>query len=144
MESSAAIEQRTTSAEIEKRLARLNEKLGRYIPPRDEWTPVDEAIYQPADLLRVRIDEAKTMQLKAVKYAFTRQYTLNKLYRRYCDTRGVTPDDIRTDDDLEKIPLIPDVNFKQHPSGKDFAVLDCRHLHWRPAQNCNRGCQPYL
>ncbi|MGB9372440.1 MAG: hypothetical protein WCB79_11000, partial [Halobacteriota archaeon] len=101
MESSAAIEQRTTSAEIEKRLARLNEKLGRYIPPRDEWTPVDEAIYQPADLLRVRIDEAKTMQLKAVKYAFTRQYTLNKLYRRYCDTRGVTPADIRTDDDLE-------------------------------------------
>ena len=37
--------------------------------------------------------------------------------------RGVTPDDIRTDDDLEKIPLIPDVTFKQHPSGKDFA-------HW--------------
>ena len=37
--------------------------------------------------------------------------------------RGVTPDDVRTYDDLEKIPLIPDLTFKQHPSGEDFA-------HW--------------
>jgi hypothetical protein len=37
--------------------------------------------------------------------------------------RGVTPDEVKTYDDLEKIPLIPDLTFKQHPSGEDFA-------HW--------------
>ena len=63
------------------------------------------------------------MQLKAITYAFTRHYTLNDFYRKYCDMRGVTPDDVRTYDDLEKIPLIPDLTFKQHPSGEDFA-------HW--------------
>jgi hypothetical protein len=37
--------------------------------------------------------------------------------------RGVTPDDIKGDDDLERIPLIPDLTFKSHPSGADLA-------HW--------------
>ena len=109
--------------DIEDRIKRLNERLARYIPPRETWTPADEALHTPIDLYRVPIDEAQAMQLKAITYAFTRHYTLNDFYRKYCDMRGVTPDDIRTYDDLEKIPLIPDLTFKQHPSGEDFA-------HW--------------
>jgi hypothetical protein len=35
--------------------------------------------------------------------------------------RNVRPDDIKTLDDFDRIPLIPDITFKQHPSGKDFA-----------------------
>ena len=109
--------------EIEDRIKRLNERLARYITPRETWTPADEALHKPIDLYRVPIDEAQAMQLKAITYAFTRHYTLNDFYHKYCDMRGVTPDDIRTNDDLEKIPLIPDLTFKQHPSGEDFA-------HW--------------
>ena len=37
--------------------------------------------------------------------------------------RNVRPDDIRTVDDLDTIPLIPDTTFKEYPSGEDFA-------HW--------------
>ena len=40
-----------------------------------------------------------------------------------CETRNVRPDDIRTVDDLDTIPLIPDTTFKEYPSGKEFA-------HW--------------
>ena len=109
--------------EIEDRVKRLDKRLARCIPPRETWTPADEALHKPIDLYRVPIDEAKAMQLKAITYAFTRHYTLNDFYRKYCDMRGVTPDDVRTYDDLEKIPLIPDLTFKQHPSGEDFA-------HW--------------
>jgi long-chain-fatty-acid---luciferin-component ligase len=109
--------------EIEDRIKRLNERLARYIPPRETWTPAEEALHTPIDLYRVPIDEAKAMQLKAITYAFTRHYTLNDFYRKYCDMRGVIPDDVKTYDDLEKIPLIPDLTFKQHPSGEDFA-------HW--------------
>jgi len=108
---------------IEDRIRRLNERLARYIPPRESWTPAEEALYGPTDLYRVPIDEAQAMQLKAITYAFTRHYTLNDFYHKYCEMRGVTPEDIRTYDDLEKIPLIPDTTFKQHPSGEDFA-------HW--------------
>ncbi|MGZ4905097.1 MAG: LuxE/PaaK family acyltransferase [Halobacteriota archaeon] len=106
---------------IEEKINLLNKRFARCVLPRDIWTPADEAVYKPLDLLRVPIDEARAMQLKAINYAFTRHYTLNDFYRKYCDMRGITPEDVKTYDDLEKIPLIPDLTFKQHPSGVDFA-----------------------
>ena len=109
--------------EIENRITRLNKRMARYIPPRETWSPADEALFTPVDIYRMRLDEGRAMRLKAVKHAFTRHYTLNQFYRKYCEMRGVTPDDIKSDDDLEKIPLIPDLTFKSHPSGVDFA-------HW--------------
>ena len=127
MEAGKEVEDQTlkmdATTEVGLRVGRLNERLARYIPPRETWTPADEALHTPIDLCRVRIDEAKAMQLKAITYTFTRHYTLNDFYRKYCDMQAVTPDDVRTYDDLEKIPLIPDLTFKQHPSGEDFA-------HW--------------
>ena len=108
---------------IEDRIKILNERLARYIPPRETWSPADEAVFGPIDLYRVPIDEALQMQLRTVKYAFTRHYTLNDFYRKYCEMRGVTSDDVRAYDDLEKIPLIPDLTFKSHPFGADLA-------HW--------------
>jgi len=63
-----------TPTEIERRLKQLNERLGSYIPPRETWTSVDEAIYPPLDLLRVPPGEAGAMQLKAIKYTFTHHY----------------------------------------------------------------------
>jgi long-chain-fatty-acid---luciferin-component ligase len=107
--------------EITDRLKVLNERLARYIPPREAWTPAEEALFKPVDLYRIPIKEAQAMQIKAIKHTFARHYTLNQFYRKYCQTRHVAPEDIRTYDDLEKIPLIPDATFKQHPSGKDFA-----------------------
>ncbi|MGZ4908449.1 MAG: LuxE/PaaK family acyltransferase [Halobacteriota archaeon] len=109
------------STKIKDRIKRLDERLARYIPPRETWTPAEEALFVPLDLYRVPLEEARAMQLKAIKYAFTRHYTLNQFYRSYCETKGFTPKNIRTYDDLEKVPLVPDLTFKQHPSGKDFA-----------------------
>ena len=108
-------------AEVGLRVAKLNERLARYIPPREMWTPVDEALFGPIDLYRVPVEEAQAMQLKAITYAFTRHYNNNSFYHEYCTTRGVSPSDIKTVDDLFKIPLIPDLTFKQYPEGKDFA-----------------------
>jgi Acyl-protein synthetase, LuxE len=109
---------------IDERLKRLDARLAAdYIPPRETWTPADEALYKPIDLLRVPLDEAQAMQFKAIKYAFKHHYTLSPFYSKYCETRDFTPDDLKTSNDLEKIPLIPDITFKQHPSGEDFA-------HW--------------
>jgi long-chain-fatty-acid---luciferin-component ligase len=69
----------------------------------------------------VSVDQARATQLKSIKYAFTRHYTHNRFYHNYCEEENVRPDDIKTYDDLEKIPLIPDSTFKQHPSGKGLA-----------------------
>jgi len=110
-----------TAAKINGRLKRLNDRLRKYIPPRETWTPVDEVIFTPTDFFSVSTNEAQELQFRAIKHAFTRHYTLSGFYSRYCDTRGVTPDDVKTHDDLEKIPLIPDLTFKMHPSGEGFA-----------------------
>ena len=107
--------------EIKDQIEKLNERLARYIPPRETWTPAEEALFNPSDILRVPVDQARATQLKSIKYAFSRHYNLNDFYHNYCEEEGVTPDDIKTYDDLEKIPLIPDLTFKQHPSGKGFA-----------------------
>ena len=87
------------------RIRRLDEQLAQYIPPRENWNPADESLYKPVDLYRVTPDEAQGMQLKAIKYTFTHHYNNNNFYHRYCEIRNVRPDDIKTVDDLDTIPL---------------------------------------
>ncbi len=107
--------------DVTSRIAKLDGLLADWIPSRDTWNPADEALYKPVDLFRVPLEEAQEMQLKAIKYTFTRHYDNNGFYRTYCTTRDVSPEDIKTVDDLFKIPLIPDLTFKQYPEGRDFA-----------------------
>jgi hypothetical protein len=107
--------------DVQYRVKKINERLADYIPPRDTWNPADEAVFKPIDLYRVPLEEAQDMQLKAIKYTFTRHYRNNDFYHRYCEMRNVRPEDIKTAEDLDRIPLIPDATFKQYPSGKEFA-----------------------
>ena len=115
------IKDKIGKSETKDRIKIINERLARYIPPQNTWTPAEEALFTPVDLFRVPVDEARVMQLRAIKHTFTRHYKLNQFYRSYCETKGFAPEDIKTHDDLKNIPLIPDVAFKQHPSGEDFA-----------------------
>jgi hypothetical protein len=55
------------STKIEDRIRRFDERLARYIPPRESWIPAEEALYGPTDTYRVPIDEARAMQLRAVR-----------------------------------------------------------------------------
>ena len=94
----------------------------KYIPPRAEWTPVDEALYGPDDPFRVPFPEAQEMQLRSLRCAFSHHYDNNKVYRDFCRGRGFAPEHIQTAADLERIPLIPDSFFKDAPAGRDFAL----------------------
>jgi long-chain-fatty-acid---luciferin-component ligase len=106
---------------MQSRVKRLDETLSYLMPPRNTWSPVDEALYGPVDFYCMPLEEAQEMQLKAIRHAFTRHYVHNKFYHKYCRGENVSPDDIKTADDLNRIPLVPDLTFKQYPSGKDFA-----------------------
>jgi phenylacetate-coenzyme A ligase PaaK-like adenylate-forming protein len=103
------------------RIMQINELLAPYIPQQDTWNPVDKSLYQPLDPYRVPVEEAQEMQLNAIKFTFIHHYNNNYFYHKYCEMRDVRPDDIKTLDDLDKIPLISDVTFKQYPSGREFA-----------------------
>jgi hypothetical protein len=103
-------------------IARLDARLAGYIPPRAEWTPADEALFGVTDMFRTPLAQAEAMQLRAIRHAFARQYSLNPTYRRYCRQRDIAPDDIKTPEDLARIPLVPDAFFKSYPAGRDFAA----------------------
>ena len=103
-------------------LKELNNLLAPYILPRNTWNPTDESLYKPFELYRVHLEEAREMQLK-IKYTFTHHYNNNDFCRKYCNLKGVRPEDINTSDDLDTIFLLPDITFKQYPPGEEFA-------HW--------------
>jgi len=104
------------------KIKQCNDQLKKYFPPKDAWTPADDALYKPDDLFRIPLKEANEMQLKSIKHTFTHQYTNNKIYQNFCKERDFSPTDINTSDDLEKIPLIPHTFFKDYPVGRDFAT----------------------
>ena len=108
--------------EFEQYIAKLEKSLSKYIPPKNTWTPVDEAIYKPRDFYRIPLKEAEEMQFKSIKYAFNHHYENNAFYHNFCKEHDMSPTDIKTLDDFEKIPLIPDKFFKDYPAGKDFAT----------------------
>jgi hypothetical protein len=49
--------------EIKDQIEKLNERLARYIPPRETWTPAEEAVFNPSHILRVPVEQARTTQL---------------------------------------------------------------------------------
>jgi phenylacetate-coenzyme A ligase PaaK-like adenylate-forming protein len=85
------------------------------IPPRDTWNPIDEALYGPADLYRVDAKEAEKLRLRAIRFSLIHHYTHNRFYRSLCEHRDFNPEDVKTLDDLTKVPLVPDAIFKQYP-----------------------------
>lgn len=107
---------------LEEYLKESDSRLRRYIPPAGEWTPVEKAVYQMRDPYRIELCQAESMQFAAIRFAFQRHFEHNPMYRNFCLEHGISPEDIRSTEDLEKIPLIPDRFFKEYPSGRDFAT----------------------
>ena len=103
-------------------ITRFDGLMEKYIPPRSAWSPVDEALYGPPDPFRVPMAQALDSQWRSLHFAFAHHYAGNAVYRNFCRQRGVAPEHIRNPDDLERIPLIPDTFFKDHPGGRDFAL----------------------
>ena len=94
----------------------------KYVPRGNDWTPSEQAVCGVADPFRVPVEEADSLRFKAIKYQFSRHFEKNRIYRRYCRQNNIMPDDIRSIDDLDRVPLIPTDFFKDHPRGKDFAL----------------------
>ena len=94
----------------------------KYIPPKNQWTPADEAVYGQKDIYKVPVKKAKELKFKAIKYQFKNHYENNKMYHGFCKEMKMDPSKIKNHDDLEKIPLIPGEFYKDYPAGRDFAL----------------------
>ncbi|RLF46813.1 MAG: hypothetical protein DRN29_04230 [Thermoplasmata archaeon] len=85
-----------------------------YLPPK-KWKEVDKLIYGLDDYYLYDSKKIQESRFKAIKEAFLHHYTNNLFYHKYCKENNVTPDDIKSIDDFNKIPLIPDKFFKDYP-----------------------------
>ncbi len=104
---------------VEPELVFENKCLEKFITPKESWSPVDKALFAHASFFR-DYKKAQDLMFPAVKYSFKHHYDNNVLYHRVCEVNGVTPDKIKSKNDLSKIPLLPDTFFKDYPEGKGF------------------------
>ncbi|MBE3121873.1 MAG: hypothetical protein IMZ43_06320 [Thermoplasmata archaeon] len=95
------------------------QRLEKFIPPKAEWTPVDTALHAPKTFFS-DYKKAHELVFPAIQHTFKHHYENNFLYHRVCEVNGVTPDAVKSEKDLKKIPLLPDAFFKDYPEGKGF------------------------
>jgi len=96
-----------------------NRCLESLIIPKVSWNPIDKALYAPSSFFD-DYEKAMELMVPAVRYSFKHHYENNAIYHRICQPNCITPDSIKSKDDLNKIPLLPDSFFKDYPEGKGF------------------------
>jgi len=80
--------------------------------PREAWSEVDDALFGPQDLFNVEKAEAERLRLRAIQRSLRYHFEMNPFYRALCKDRGFKPEDVKTVEDLRKVPLIPESIFK--------------------------------
>ena len=84
------------------------------------WNPIEKALYGPEDHFNIASDVADVLRFNAVRYSLDHHYCYNRYYREVCQYRKVTPKDIKTLQDLSKVPLLPAKMFKLYPDPQHF------------------------
>lgn len=84
--------------------------------------PVKSLIANTSDLFRLTQDEINQLKGKMIADSFRFHFQNNPFYKKLCDNKGITPDDITGYDDLFKIPLIPVSKFKSAASHELLSV----------------------
>lgn len=82
---------------------------------RDQWKTIDEIIYGSSSYFRYNQEEMNKMRFKAIKESLNHHYSKSQFYNQLCKEYNFTPDNIKSEKDLEKIPMLPDTFFKEYP-----------------------------
>ncbi len=91
-----------------------------YVPPRETWTPVDEALYGVETLFNLSEEKSRRLLLDSVRYAVGLWYNKSKWYHVYCNEFDFKPGDLKEYSDLEKVPLVSHRFFKAYLEGREF------------------------
>ena len=67
------------------------QRLEKFIPPKEQWTPVDTALHAPKTFF-IDYKKAQELMFPAIQHTFKHHYENNFLYHRVCEVNGVTPD----------------------------------------------------
>jgi len=89
---------------------------GLFGRPRSTWATVDEMIYGMDGYFDGNDGETREMRFTAIREALRHHYENSRFYHRLCREYDFTPDQVQGEDDLQRVPMIPDTFFKEYPS----------------------------
>jgi len=101
-----------------------NNLVDRFSVPEEQWTTVDSMIYGMDSYFDYDEAWAREKRTRALREAFLHHYSSNLFYHRYCKDNDVQPADIKTEEDLTSIPLVPDTFFKDYPEENPQSVYE--------------------
>ncbi len=101
-----------------------NNLTDRFLVPRERWMTIDSMIYGMDNYFDYDAGSAREKRTTAIREAFEHHYSNNLFYHRYCRDNDVRPDDIKTEDDLTAIPMVPDNFFKDYPEENPKSVYE--------------------
>jgi len=73
-------------------------------------------------LFAMEDEDLATLQFEMIKRSFTYHFENNAFYQDLCKCAGLTPEGLKTEADLDKIPLIPVSAYKGQDSHKLLTV----------------------
>jgi len=85
-------------------------------------SPLKLALSSVKELYAMPEEKLADLKLLLIKEAFGYHYENNKFYRNACIEKGISPDGIKTIEDLTKIPLVPIELYKSHDNHKLLSV----------------------
>ena len=97
----------------------IKKVLDKFVTPKEKWSPVEKALFTP-EMFFTNYKKNQELLLPAIKHSFKHHSEHNILFKKLCEMNKVTIDTIKTLDDVQKIPLLPDTFFKDYPEGRGF------------------------
>ena len=86
------------------------------------FNPVKVAISSVSELYALPDSKLLAFRTSLIKDAFTFHYANNDFFKASCNDKGITPDSIKSPEDMVKIPLVPISFFKSANSHKLLSV----------------------
>jgi hypothetical protein len=92
--------------------------------PRNEWTTIDHLIYEHPNYFEIPVEKIASMRYQSIKDAITYHYNNGRFYHQLCEEYGFSPDDIKSEQNFQLVPLLPDTFFKDYPREHPRAIYD--------------------
>jgi hypothetical protein len=92
--------------------------------PRNEWTIIDHFIHEHPNYFDIPVEKIETMRYQSIKDSITHHYNNGRFYHQLCEEYRFSPDDIKSEQDFQLVPLLPDTFFKEYPREHPRDIYD--------------------
>ena len=92
--------------------------------PKSDWSTIDQMIYEHTNYFEMPTEKAESMRFLSIKESLNHHYKNSKFYHQLCKEYQFKPEDITSEKDFQKVPLLPDTFFKEYPKENPRAIYD--------------------